>query len=107
MIPKEVSPERGKVSLKPQSSMQDLSSVNLFALQANHNDIFPSMRSKSTQKFRLFKKKTPSEIIKDGLIRSRQSKRMNSLKSITSENIKLFLRLQEQKSSYKFDKLHK
>lgn len=85
----------------------DLSAVNLFALQANH-EAAVTHKSKSVNKFRrVSRKKTPADILKEGILKSRQSKRINSLKTITSDNLKLFLRIQDQKSTYKLTELHK
>lgn len=47
--------------------------------------------------------KTPSELIKDNILRMRQNRRINSLKQLTQQNVKLYFRIQAKQSEYKFD----
>lgn len=51
--------------------------------------------------------KNPSELIKDNILRMRQNRRINSLKQLTQQNVKLYFRIQAKQSEYKFDELHK
>jgi hypothetical protein len=82
---------------------QQESKENLFHLQSEENQKTESLIKKKMKSFRkVFKKKTPAEILKENILKNRQIQRARSLRSITSDNLKLFVRLQEQKSSYNF-----
>jgi hypothetical protein len=48
----------------------------------------------------LLMKKSPSEVIKNNILKSRYSKRKEQLKELTHNNVQMFLRIKAQSSHY-------
>jgi hypothetical protein len=98
------------------------SHINLFALQSHRTEETPATLP-SLEQYRKFQpqsqqqsrvrstsrtalsRKTSAEVVKNNLLRSKQSRRIIQLKEVTSNNLQMFLRIQAQNSHYKFKRL--